>query len=61
MIKLSEIYATRKMIKKWIRKTPFELSPKLSKIIGGSVYLKLENQQITKVSRYEEQQTKFSN
>jgi len=48
MIKLSEIYATRKRIKKWIRKTPFEHSPKLSEIIGGSVYLKLENQQITK-------------
>jgi len=48
MIKLTDIYAARKRIKKWVRRTPLEYSPKLSEIINGSVYLKLENQQVTR-------------
>ena len=48
MIGLSEIYSTRNRIKNWVRKTPFEYAHKLSDLIEGSVYLKLENQQLTK-------------
>ena len=47
MIKLSEFYAAHKRVQKWARRTPFEYSPTLSKLIDGSVYLKLENQQLT--------------
>ena len=48
MVKLKEFYTARKRIQKWIRKTPLEYSPILSKLIEGSVYLKLENQQVTR-------------
>lgn len=47
MIKLTEFYAARKRVQKWARRTPFEYSPTLSNLIDGSVYLKLENQQVT--------------
>jgi len=32
---------------RWVRHTPFERSPLLSDIIGGEVWLKLENRQLT--------------
>lgn len=48
MIKLTDVYAARKRVQKWARRTPLEYSPNLSEKIGGSVYLKLENQQVAR-------------
>ncbi len=47
MIPLTEFYMARKRVQRWARRTPFELSHGLSKLIDGKVYLKLENQQLT--------------
>lgn len=46
-MRIREIYSAQKRIRGFIRKTPLEYSYSLSELIGGEVYLKLENQQIT--------------
>jgi len=43
----SEILKAEKRIKKYIRKTPLEFSPYLSKLCNSKVYLKLESEQLT--------------
>jgi threonine dehydratase len=47
MIGLSEVYAARKRVMRWARRTPLELSIGLSELCGGEVWLKLENYQVT--------------
>jgi len=47
MIKLSDVYAARRRVSRWARRTPMERSPSLSSVCGGDVWLKLENQQVT--------------
>lgn len=47
IMNLQEIYAARKRIDGWVRKTPLEYFPFLSKLCKGEVWLKLENQQLT--------------
>jgi threonine dehydratase len=47
MIKLSDVYAARRRVSRWARRTPMERSPGLSSVCGGDVWLKLENQQVT--------------
>lgn len=47
MIQLSNVYAARKRVSRWARRTPMEYSPGLSGVCGGEVWLKLENQQVT--------------
>lgn len=47
MISLSDVYAARKRVSRWARRTPMERSPGLSGLCGGDVWLKLENQQVT--------------
>jgi len=47
MIRLNDIYAARKRVSRWARRTPMEHSPGLSDLCGGDVWLKLENQQVT--------------
>ena len=44
---LNNIYQAKKRIDKYIWKTPIEYSPVYSDLIGGEVYLKLENLQLT--------------
>ena len=46
-MKLSEVYAARRRISRWVRRTPFEHSPTLSTMFGSDVWLKLENRQLT--------------
>jgi threonine dehydratase len=46
-MKLSEVYAARRRISRWVRRTPFEHSPILSTLFGSEVWLKLENRQLT--------------
>jgi threonine dehydratase len=46
-MELRDFYEAKKRIRNWIRHTPLEHSPSLSKHIGGEVYLKLENYQLT--------------
>jgi threonine dehydratase len=43
----SEILKAEKRIKKYIRKTPLEYSPYLSKLCNAKIYLKLESEQLT--------------
>lgn len=47
LIQLTDILGARKRIDSFIRKTPFEYSPKLSESLNAEVYLKLESCQIT--------------
>ena len=44
---LDHIYQAKKKIDRYIRETPIEYSPTYSKLVGGEVYLKLENLQLT--------------
>lgn len=39
---LQDIYRARRAIAPWVRRTPLTLSPSLSRLTGGEVYLKLE-------------------
>lgn len=47
MIKLNDILRAEKRIRNYIRETPLEYSYYYSSIVGGGVYLKLENLQVT--------------
>jgi threonine dehydratase len=47
MITLSNVYAARRRMGPWVRRTPFEHSPLLSALAGAEVWLKLENRQLT--------------
>jgi threonine dehydratase len=47
MVTLGDVYAARRRIGSWVRKTPLEHSPLLSEITKGEVWLKLENRQLT--------------
>jgi threonine dehydratase len=47
MVTLGDVYAARRRMGSWVRKTPFEYSALLSEMTGGEVWLKLENRQIT--------------
>ncbi|MBN1683399.1 threonine/serine dehydratase [Candidatus Bathyarchaeota archaeon] len=47
MISLKDVYSAKKRIGPFIRKTPLDYSPVLSKHIGAEVWLKYENFQIT--------------
>ncbi len=47
MVSFEDIEHARKLIKGHIKTTPLHHSPHLSEMIQGSVYLKLENEQIT--------------
>ncbi len=47
MITIGDVYAARRRMGRWVRHTPFERSPLLGGIIGGEVWLKLENRQLT--------------
>ena len=47
MISLKDVYSAKKRIEPFIRKTPLDYSPVLSKLIGAEVWLKYENFQIT--------------
>ena len=42
-----EVLKAEKQIRKFIRKTPIEFSPYLSKLCNCNVYLKLESEQLT--------------
>ncbi|MCF8467054.1 MAG: hydroxyectoine utilization dehydratase EutB [Sneathiella sp.] len=46
-IHLQDIFQARRNIAAFVRRTPINLSPSLSQITGGDVYLKLEYLQIT--------------
>ena len=45
-VTITDILLAARFLKNRTRHTPLELSPALSKITGGEVWLKLENQQI---------------
>ena len=45
---LQDIFAARKRIAPYIRKTPLVFSASLSSMTGSNVYLKLENEQVTR-------------
>lgn len=47
MLTLKDVYAARRRVQRWARRTPMEHSPALSEVCGGEVWLKLENQQLT--------------
>ncbi len=47
MVTIGDVYAARRRMGPWVRRTPFEHSPLLSELIGGEVWLKLENRQLT--------------
>ncbi len=47
MVTPGDVYAARRRMGSWVRRTPFEQSPLLSELTGGEVYLKLENRQLT--------------
>ncbi len=47
MVTIGDIYAARRRMGRWVRRTPFEHSPLLSALTGGEVWLKLENRQLT--------------
>lgn len=47
MVTLGDVYAARRRMGPWVRRTPFEHSPLLSGLTGGEVWLKLENRQLT--------------
>ncbi|MCX6647832.1 MAG: threonine/serine dehydratase [Candidatus Bathyarchaeota archaeon] len=47
MVTIGDVYAARRRMGRWVRKTPFEHSPLLSSLTKGEVWLKLENRQLT--------------
>ncbi len=47
MVTIGDVYAARRRMGRWVRRTPFEYSPLLSGLTGGEVWLKLENRQLT--------------
>ena len=47
MIMIGDVYAARRRMGRWVRHTPFERSALLGDLIGGEVWLKLENRQLT--------------
>jgi threonine dehydratase len=47
MITVKDVYAARKRLGTWVRRTPTEPSAFLSSLTGGEVLLKLENRQCT--------------
>ena len=47
MISLQDIEHARESISELVKKTPLKRSTSLSRLCGGEVYLKLENQQVT--------------
>jgi threonine dehydratase len=47
MVTIGDVYAARRRMGRWVRRTPFEHSPLLSALTGGEVWLKLENRQLT--------------
>ncbi|MDX1653674.1 MAG: pyridoxal-phosphate dependent enzyme, partial [Candidatus Competibacteraceae bacterium] len=42
-VTLADVYRARQTIAPWVRRTPLVLSPGLSKLSGGEVFLKLES------------------
>jgi len=42
-----DVYAARQRTRSWVVRTPLVQSAVLSKLIGGEVWLKLENRQVT--------------
>ena len=47
MVTLGEVYAARRRMRQWIRRTPSEPSTLLSELTNSEVWLKLENRQLT--------------
>jgi threonine dehydratase len=47
MVTIGDVYAARRRMGNWVRRTPFEHSPLLSGLTNGEVWLKLENRQLT--------------
>ncbi|MEO8293941.1 MAG: pyridoxal-phosphate dependent enzyme [Gemmatimonadota bacterium] len=47
MITIDDVRLARSATRSFLRHTPLEPSPELSRLTGGSVFLKLENQQVT--------------
>jgi threonine dehydratase len=47
MVTLGDVYAARRRMGKWVRRTPSEPSSLLSSLTGAEVWLKLENRQLT--------------
>ncbi|MDP2900251.1 MAG: threonine/serine dehydratase [Candidatus Bathyarchaeota archaeon] len=47
MVTIGDVYAARRRMGRWVRRTPFENSPLLSELTKGEVWLKLENRQLT--------------
>ena len=47
MVTLGDVYAARRRMGPWVRRTPFEYSPLLSELTCGEVWLKFENRQLT--------------
>jgi len=47
MLALRSVFKAYSRIKGYVRKTPLDFSPILSKISGADVFLKLENHQVT--------------
>ena len=45
-VTITDILLAARFLKNRTRQTPLEYSPALSKVAGGKVWLKLENQQI---------------
>ncbi|MDX1654868.1 MAG: hydroxyectoine utilization dehydratase EutB [Candidatus Competibacteraceae bacterium] len=43
LVTLADVYRARQTIAPWVRRTPLVLSPSLSKLSGGEVFLKLES------------------
>ena len=48
MLTLRNVYRARRVIERYIRRTPIVYSRKLSRLLGFDVYLKLENLQVTR-------------
>jgi threonine dehydratase len=47
MVTIGDVYAARRRMGRWVRRTPFEHSHLLSELTKGEVWLKLENRQLT--------------
>ncbi len=47
MVTVSDVYAAKRRLGPWVRRTPTEPSSFLSALTGGEVFLKLENRQLT--------------
>ncbi len=47
MITIDDVRLARSATRSFLRHTPLEPSPELSRLTGGNVFLKLENQQVT--------------